>query len=388
MSRSLPLRHARPRPMLALFIIAAAAARPAEGQTGPAPALFAAGLPNDDAIALAASGELRPAFSPLQVDSYFAGAALSLQMRSGRAFISYRRSDSPLRLSSTESPLAAGDSGSSNAPVYTMMRAPVSELSVGAARRFGPVSLALSAGAAQGIVREDRTTPARIVADSVWTDTLGWVPSSHEVSGSRVTSGIGSRWLTGELSAGWTHARYSASASVGGWFGRSRTPAAGYGSVELSARLLPNVWMVGAAGSAPAFTRSAGTSGRYSRLGLRFAFTTRPRVAATGPADGVAARSAAAGSLIIAPIDSASYLFSLRAPDARRVEISGEFTRWQPVALARVADGVWAVRLHVAPGAYRANIRIDGGRWQSPPGSVPVADDFGGAAGVVVVPQR
>jgi hypothetical protein len=372
-----------------LFIVAALAPRTSAGQGGPAPALFAAALPDEDAIALTADGELRPAFSPLQVDSYSAGAALAFPLRSGRAFISYRRSASPLRLSSTEIPLASGDSGSSSAAVYTMMRAPISELSVGATRRFGPISLALSAGAAHGIVREDRTTPGGIVAVSVWTDTIGWVPSSHEVSGSRVTSGIGSHWFTGELAAGWTHARFAAGASVGGWFGRSRAPAAGFGSVELSARLLPNVWMVGAAGSAPAFARSAGTSGRYSRLGLRFAFAARQGLTTNGgAADGDAARGAATGSLVVAPIDSASYLFSLRAPDAQRVEISGEFTRWQPVALARTAGGVWVVRLHVAPGAYRANIRIDGGRWLAPPGTAPVADDFGGTAGVVVVPRR
>jgi hypothetical protein len=387
-----------------IFVLAFSFARSSGAQT-PAPALLFSHLPNDPAtrltsavgaaiaipldasarVTLSATGELQPAFSPLQVEAYVAGTALSFPLRDSRAFIVYRTAASPLRLFSSATPASvSSDSTRPGTIAYTMSRAPVSELSVGIGRRIGSISFELSTGATHGVVRQDGTTPGRIVTDSIWTDTLGWVPSSREIAGSRVTSAVGARWMSSELSASWNRSRFTAAGSVGARFAASRASRAGFGSLELSARVLPNVWLVGAAGVGPELARSIGERTRFSMLGLRFAYASRDVVASP-----VAKPVVDVGStLTIAAIDSANYLFSLRLPDARQVELSGEFTHWQPVKLVRAPDGRWVVRLRVAPGAYRMNVRVDGGRWQAPPGTTPIADDFGGSAGVVVVPER
>jgi hypothetical protein len=69
-------------------------------------------------------------------------------------------------------------------------------------------------------------------------------------------------------------------------------------------------------------------------------------------------------------------LVRLRAPQARTVELMGEFTDWRPVALHRSGSD-WTATLTVAPGTYRMNLRIDGGAWAVPPGVTVLEDDFG-----------
>ena len=76
----------------------------------------------------------------------------------------------------------------------------------------------------------------------------------------------------------------------------------------------------------------------------------------------------------------------VRAPGAHFVEVYGGFTNWQPVALARGRDGWWTVTLPLAAGTHEVSVRVDGGAWLVPPGTTAVRDEFGGTAGVMVVP--
>jgi hypothetical protein len=70
---------------------------------------------------------------------------------------------------------------------------------------------------------------------------------------------------------------------------------------------------------------------------------------------------------------------------ARQVEVMGDFTEWQPVALEQ-RGAAWERALAVSPGPHRVLVRVDGGPWQ-PPGNVAVADDdFGSTVGLIVVP--
>ena len=81
-------------------------------------------------------------------------------------------------------------------------------------------------------------------------------------------------------------------------------------------------------------------------------------------------------------------IIRVRAPSARRVEIIGDFTQWQPASLSRAGGDWWMLTLPIAAGMYEANIRIDGGAWLVPPGTTALADEDGGTVGVIVVPQR
>ena len=79
----------------------------------------------------------------------------------------------------------------------------------------------------------------------------------------------------------------------------------------------------------------------------------------------------------------------IRAASARRVEIIGDFTGWQPVSLAPANEGGWwTIRLPIAAGTYEANIRVDGGTWLVPPGLTQMLDEAGGVVGIMVVPDR
>jgi hypothetical protein len=83
--------------------------------------------------------------------------------------------------------------------------------------------------------------------------------------------------------------------------------------------------------------------------------------------------------------DSTRVRFRVRLPAASTVRVSGEPTRWVPVAMVRGKDGWWETALPVAPGTYRMNVSIDNAVWSPPPG-VPVSrDEFGGLVGLVTV---
>jgi hypothetical protein len=78
---------------------------------------------------------------------------------------------------------------------------------------------------------------------------------------------------------------------------------------------------------------------------------------------------------------------SIRAPEARSVEIAGDFSEWKPLAARRSANGVWYADLSIPPGQYRYAFRIDGKEWRVPDGATAVDDGFGGKAAWVTVSE-
>jgi hypothetical protein len=76
---------------------------------------------------------------------------------------------------------------------------------------------------------------------------------------------------------------------------------------------------------------------------------------------------------------------SIRAADARAVEVGGDFTQWQLVSTRRAANGVWYVDLAIPPGEYRYAFRIDGKEWRVPEGVAAADDEFGGKSAWLTV---
>ena len=72
--------------------------------------------------------------------------------------------------------------------------------------------------------------------------------------------------------------------------------------------------------------------------------------------------------------------------DAIRVEVAGDFTDWQPLALSRAGGGIWEVVLPITSGVHRIDVRIDGAAWIVPAGATRAPDDYGGDVGIFVVP--
>jgi hypothetical protein len=79
-------------------------------------------------------------------------------------------------------------------------------------------------------------------------------------------------------------------------------------------------------------------------------------------------------------------VFTLHVARGARAELMGDFTEWQAVALTRVEAGRYQYVVRLPTGLYRFNIRVDGGSWIVPAGVDVVNDEFGGQAGVLVVP--
>jgi hypothetical protein len=73
------------------------------------------------------------------------------------------------------------------------------------------------------------------------------------------------------------------------------------------------------------------------------------------------------------------------APDARSVEINGDFTNWVPAQLAATGGGWWAGTIPIKNGKYQMNIRVNGGQWIVPPGLLSMVDEFGGTVGLLVI---
>ena len=73
------------------------------------------------------------------------------------------------------------------------------------------------------------------------------------------------------------------------------------------------------------------------------------------------------------------------AADTMVVEVAGDFSDWQPVPLVR-EGGLLVARVRLAPGKYRVAVRVNLGDWRAPRNLARVRDDYGGEAGIVVVP--
>lgn len=169
--------------------------------------------------------------------------------------------------------------------------------------------------------------------------------------------------------------------------------ARSWGSVTLTAWVAPRLAVLASGGSYPVDYTQGFPGGRYFSLGIRLG--TRPARHRQGgwslsedARRSTAARGTREGVLAFRLTTSANgrRLLRVHAPGARTVEISGDFTDWQPVAMTRERDGWWSTSLPIRRGTYEMNLRLDGQRWMVPPGLTEVRDEFGGAVGVLSVP--
>ena len=186
------------------------------------------------------------------------------------------------------------------------------------------------------------------------------------------------RYVDAEASVAWARGRVALDAAAGRRLVQGGTRTNTWllgGSVALTERLA----LVAAAGTS-AFDIAQGLpGGRYATIALRV--TTRP-----GGALEMHSRSrATAHDLETWREEDGTVLLVVHAPRARRVELMGDFTDWRPVVMQREADGHFAARVRLPAGSYRINVRVDGGTWMAPPGTTPVADEYNGAAGLLVI---
>jgi predicted carbohydrate-binding protein with CBM48 len=164
-----------------------------------------------------------------------------------------------------------------------------------------------------------------------------------------------------------------------------------YGEASGGVALNPWLSVILSGGRYPTDPTRGSVSGRYLGVALRmsalphrssFTVPVRPSVPQphAGPLDPPAA------SIELRSCRCAGVTFAIHAPGAAQVEIAGEFTNWEPVALSRADGDAWTAALPLSRGTYRFNVRIDGGDWIVPAGVTGVRDEFGGTVGLLRVP--
>lgn len=89
--------------------------------------------------------------------------------------------------------------------------------------------------------------------------------------------------------------------------------------------------------------------------------------------------------IALSPAGRELWMARVTVAGATRVDVAGDFSDWDPVALVSRGGGTWGVRLHLRAGVHQIAVRADGGAWVAPAGLATITDEFGGVAGVLVV---
>lgn len=202
------------------------------------------------------------------------------------------------------------------------------------------------------------------------------------------------RYSDAEFAVRWDGVRLEAGATAGGRRGRGpRAASAGtatWGSASLTAWLSSRTAIVGSAGTYPIDLTQGFPGGRFVSVALRLGSRSARRdgeLAAREPArppDAAEAGPVRGFAVVAAP--QGGRTIRVLAPSAGVVELTGDFSDWSPVRLARSADGWWTVTLPLAAGTHQVNVRLDGGAWLVPPTLNTLRDEFGGEVGLLVVP--
>lgn len=160
----------------------------------------------------------------------------------------------------------------------------------------------------------------------------------------------------------------------------------GWGSVNALAWLLPRVALSANVGTYPVDFTQSFPGGRFVSVGIRFSLSQRARPPVFR-LDNI--HDGTSGGVVDVQLGSAAgggKALRVHAPGAHTIEVNGDFTGWSPRAMTPVPGGWFVLDVPIVRGTYQMSIRIDGGKW-APPASLPtVLDEFGGSAGVLIVP--
>ena len=237
---------------------------------------------------------------------------------------------------------------------------PQSLLDAGLWSEHGPLRLSASV-----------TSRVATVADSM-RDQDGGVFARFERRGTHVDAIASLGWRTGRIELNLT---------AGTRDGGRLTSNAQWGSIAATYHLTEWLQIIGEAGGEPEIVAQRLPEGRFGLLALRVS----PWRAPTSASAIAASPAMPTRDFVIGDREPSGATLRLVVPEARRVELRGDFTDWEPVALRRGADGRWQLPLALEPGVYRVSIRVDGGEWQAPPGAPAITDEFGTLVGLIVV---
>lgn len=202
------------------------------------------------------------------------------------------------------------------------------------------------------------------------------------------------RYMDGQLTMSWTRAKLDLSAVLGIRLGDQLTALGGtarsWGSLNAVRWLGARFALVAAGGTYPIDPTQGFPGGRFVSFSIRMA-TRRAREAQSASVQQPQLETRPdSGLAVVTDFETlragvGSVTLRVEAPQARVVEITGDFTGWTPVALQLESTGWWTVTLPMGPGKYQMNLRLDGGNWLVPPGLLAMLDEFGGRVGLLII---
>lgn len=254
--------------------------------------------------------------------------------------------------------------------------------------RFGTATVAFSAQSHRARLGGRAATLHYGISspDSSW-DTLTGVWTHNQpqriVTGDSGAPSRLQQWSDLQARVAWSAARISLDGRVGLQPKVDMAPRSLWARGTVTLALSPRLALVAGGGTQPAALWLGAPSSRFVSVGLRVAPAS---LVHSSPPPFV---RPSAASFVIRPADgdstAHSYVITVRVPDARSIEISGDFNGWHAVALREVRPGIWETTLSLLPGTHRVSLRVNGDRWDAPPGLPTADDDFNGRVGVVVV---
>jgi hypothetical protein len=199
------------------------------------------------------------------------------------------------------------------------------------------------------------------------------------------------RYTDGQISASWARERLDLTALAGNRFGSQLTNLSpgtrSWASVSAVAWMTPYLGLATAGGTYPVDPTQGFPGGRFASVSIRLA-RGRTRAApplAVPPHPLEPDISPAVAGFTAERTSPGLVTLRVRAPSARLVEITGDFTNWTPAQLQPSGTGWWSTLLPMSQGKYQMNVRVDGGAWTVPPGLLSMLDEFGGAVGLLVI---
>ena len=262
---------------------------------------------------------------------------------------------------------------------------PVPHYSAGAWRQWRSVIMTLSVssfGSREGAKapstrREVRSNPPRPLAppdsqrnfqplDTITTVDSGSAGRQHD-------------WRDAQLGLHWSVGRLAFDGLLGTRFSTTNQPNETWGQIQSTFSLGPEVSLITSTGIRPSSAAYGIARSRFVELGFRISPSAlrRPRLPS-----GVRPTAAAF------QVDEAEHgmrRLRIRVPSARSVELSADFTNWQPISLRHADGDQWETTVVIAPGMHRVAIRVDGDAWTPPPGIAAVPDEFQGTVGILVI---
>jgi hypothetical protein len=156
----------------------------------------------------------------------------------------------------------------------------------------------------------------------------------------------------------------------------SRSWASGQAAFWISSQ----VAAVAGGGREPAQPTRGMPARSFGSLGVMLAYWPIPRgiVPVETPASLVQAFE-------LRPAGTPVQRITARIGGVETVEIMGDFSDWEPLALVRRGRDMWELLVKMDPGIHQINLRIDRGQWIAPPGFPTMKDSFNGEVGVLVI---